>query len=691
MLGGWIDRYAVLDLIASLVKKSLITAHQSGPAARYRLLETVRHYALERLGEAEEDAAVRDRHRDFFVALAERAAPHLESALQPCWLEALDAEAANLAGAIDHAIRTDPELALRLCAALFPLWRTRGRFAEAESAYSRSIAAAEGGPSAMRARVLWCRAYIAVWSGDFEAAETHGLAALELAERTGDRSTAARALCTLGLSELYAHPPAARPRLRRAAEFARAAGDDWALIDAQQLLALSYRFQCRTERSIQAADEVAGLAEQLGYPGHLARGCVITAANALLTGRYDVVREAGERALSMVSAVGEPMFSATADAALGILEIHQGATDRALERLRRRLERSIELGTGLAIPTLSTQLAAAELAVGRLDPARDRLEDAIPRMEGRDSFMASRALTLLADTLRLLGDDAAESAAERARAVGDGIGNALTATRARLVLGRLAAADGDWEAAELHALAHLDACVDGGHVLYIPDCLDPLAEVAAGLHSDEDAVCLLAAADRARTELGSVRLLPEPEHWTALEARLRDGLGEQAYDKAWTQAYELTVEEAIAWMRRARGKRKRPPGGWESLTPTEAKVVELVALGLTNPQIGERMFISRATRQGAPRARLPQARRAHPLRADRTRHSTPRLNHQPRLSLRHTVGPLVTNENRVAPRRLSSVLLRRLTKASRRPSGRRQALPPERTQNSRWQPSRVAV
>ena len=57
----------------------------------------------------------------------------------------------------------------------------------------------------------------------------------------------------------------------------------------------------------------------------------------------------------------------------------------------------------------------------------------------------------------------------------------------------------------------------------------------------------------------------------------------------------MSLDEAIAWLRRARGSRKRPAGGWESLTPTEVQVVELTAQGLTNPQVGERMFISRAT------------------------------------------------------------------------------------------------
>ena len=59
--------------------------------------------------------------------------------------------------------------------------------------------------------------------------------------------------------------------------------------------------------------------------------------------------------------------------------------------------------------------------------------------------------------------------------------------------------------------------------------------------------------------------------------------------------WELGIEDAVAWVSRARGSRRRPSGGWESLTPTERKVAELVAEGMSNPEIAERMFITRAT------------------------------------------------------------------------------------------------
>jgi DNA-binding CsgD family transcriptional regulator len=129
----------------------------------------------------------------------------------------------------------------------------------------------------------------------------------------------------------------------------------------------------------------------------------------------------------------------------------------------------------------------------------------------------------------------------------------------------------------------------------VPACLEALAEVAAGLHANDDAVRLFAAADRARAEIGAVRVPPEEKHWAAFDSQLREALGAAAYEAARAQGAELTTEDALEWARRARGPRRRPPSGWASLTPTEARVVDLVAQGLTNPQIGERMFISPGT------------------------------------------------------------------------------------------------
>ena len=78
---------------------------------------------------------------------------------------------------------------------------------------------------------------------------------------------------------------------------------------------------------------------------------------------------------------------------------------------------------------------------------------------------------------------------------------------------------------------------------------------------------------------------------------VRGALGTAAFEEAWAAGAALSLDDAVAYARRGRGHRKRPLHGWESLTPTELQVVGLVASGLTNPQIGEQLFISKRTVQ----------------------------------------------------------------------------------------------
>ena len=247
------------------------------------------------------------------------------------------------------------------------------------------------------------------------------------------------------------------------------------------------------------------------------------------------------------------------------------------------------------MPQLLFGVAYAELAAGRPEQACDGFEGLVPLIEGREGLLTSWALALLAEARRLLADANAEANALQAQASGEQLGNRLVTTFARLTLSRLAAARGDWSAAQQHALAHLDACAAGGHDTYIADCLDALGDVAAGLHADRDAVRLFAAADRARAEIGVARFPPQDEHWAAIKGQLREALGGDGYEAARAEGAKLSVDDALEWARRARGPRRRPAAGWESLTPTEVRVAELVADGLTNPQIGERMFVSKAT------------------------------------------------------------------------------------------------
>jgi len=109
--------------LEQLVNKSLVTADEWKAEKRYRMLETMRQYAGEKLIDAGESTALRDRHLDFFLALAETAAPHLTRAEQVEWLDKLEEEHDNVRAALDWSSGLDkPQSILRLCAALGMFW-----------------------------------------------------------------------------------------------------------------------------------------------------------------------------------------------------------------------------------------------------------------------------------------------------------------------------------------------------------------------------------------------------------------------------------------------------------------------------------------------------------------------------------------------------------------------------------------
>ena len=166
---------------------------------------------------------------------------------------------------------------------------------------------------------------------------------------------------------------------------------------------------------------------------------------------------------------------------------------------------------------------------------------------------------------------------------------------AERLLGRLALTTGEATDAERHIHDALGRLVAKGFATDIPECLDLLAAVAAKQESFEEAARLLGAAAAGRARLGIIRFPPEPEFWAQTELTTRQALGHETYDAAFTTGATLGTDEMIGYVRRARGERKRPSRGWDSLTPTELQVAHHIAAGLTNRQIGQRMFISPST------------------------------------------------------------------------------------------------
>jgi predicted ATPase len=132
--GAEVPPDGVLRHLGALVDKSLVQFDDAGTGpGRYRLLETIRQYAARKLAQQNPAAAndARTAHRDYYLALAETAAPHLGAHDQAEWLDRLDAELDNLRAAIGHCLHQGHAApGIRLAAALREFWRTRGHPAE---------------------------------------------------------------------------------------------------------------------------------------------------------------------------------------------------------------------------------------------------------------------------------------------------------------------------------------------------------------------------------------------------------------------------------------------------------------------------------------------------------------------------------------------------------------------------------
>ena len=585
-----LERYAVLDVLTSLVDKSLVLVEERGSLTRYALLETIRQYALDRLAEAGEAGRLRDRHADAFLALAESTAPILGTDVGSG--DVLGADAANLHSAIDHAAQVEPEKALRLCMALAYWWLLTGRLVEGPAALTRALDATTGQRSVLRCGTLFWRGYLAFFAGDYELTQQKATEALDLAQELGDKANEARVLNTLGLFGTRPDPREALSMLERSCELATAVGDNWCLAEATQNLGWALMMMGERENARAKLEGSFEIARRSGWRELVAWHWWMLGHNVYPTGDREAVRALWERCLEGASDVQEGL----ATWSLGLLDVDAGKPVEALERLEACRGRMISAGSDLSLPFLQAGIGLAHAALGKLDEARGDLTAAAQEHSG--GFVWAQAMTLinLAQVERLRGDHAAaQASAEQALAVAEHLGHLGLASRARHQIARIAAARGDWAAAEQLAHHALGDQAERGDHLDVPDSLEVLAEVAAGLESQTEAARLLGAADRARADLGLTRWGPEQERTKALTERLREALGDDALTAACAEGEALPLVEAITYARRARGTRKRPSHGWESLTPTELEIARHAAAGLTNPEIAERMFISRGT------------------------------------------------------------------------------------------------
>jgi len=215
--GGWTFEAAeavageieAMDGLSGLVNKSLVNVEEKEGESRYRYLETIRQYAMEKLVESGDAADARTRHLTHFLNVSRRAEEKFGTAQRGMWVDRLELEHDNLRSGLGWALESDPESALQMVCSLAGFWLSRRHMTEGcnwcQTAISRAEALSPAGTNIDQTRV---RAYSAlamlfINHGEHQAGQVAARQAVALARQLDDPLQLARALHFLGMSAAF--------------------------------------------------------------------------------------------------------------------------------------------------------------------------------------------------------------------------------------------------------------------------------------------------------------------------------------------------------------------------------------------------------------------------------------------------------------------------------------------------------
>jgi len=256
----------VLDVLSGLVEQSLVRQSEVDGEPRFRMLVTIREYALARLAASGEANEISRRHAAAFVSLTEEARPHYASADQKKWLDTVELEHDNVRAALEWTVSSGhPEEASRLVFALWRFWQRRGYLLEGSNWCDRVLAMpAENVPPLVRLRAFEAAGGLTYWRAQFDRASDLYGKSLEIAKLIGDPAEEANAeynlAFALGLN--LRNVPRALELLRGAREKWIRLGDRAAVGRASWALASQLQIGPRGAIDPAQLDESLTLAQQ---------------------------------------------------------------------------------------------------------------------------------------------------------------------------------------------------------------------------------------------------------------------------------------------------------------------------------------------------------------------------------------------------------------------------------------------
>ena len=436
------DDLDVLGLVSRLVDRSLVVATDGPDGPRYRLLESVAAYGLQRLHEAGEFSQVRLRHRRYYINFAEQAAPRLRGRDQRSWLRRLDAETANLRNSFDGATQdNDASAALRFVIALAWYWFLRGRLAEARRELDAALALGHG-PAAARATAMawqngfmvlagerglhpappppegiddpavratmeWFHAFVASDFGDPSVSEIMAGRALARFQALDDRWGIAAVLSTRAkLAMIRGDQATVNRDAQQSLAIFRDLGDRWGQLQAIEWLGAAAAATRDHARADRLHRDGLRMAEDLGLWPQAADALSWLGRSALRSGDLTEARELLERAMRLAAEQSYQPGHVFAELGLGQTARREGKLDVAETHIRNVLQTSLRISSE---PDMARTISWSELgfiAEQRGEPAAARswhIQCLAAAQELGDPQAVAQALTGLAGARALSG------------------------------------------------------------------------------------------------------------------------------------------------------------------------------------------------------------------------------------------------------------------------------------------------
>lgn len=582
-----LSRAHVIDKLTQLVDKSLVVADSTGDTTRFRLLQTVQQYAMEKLAQSGERETILARHRDHYAALFDAGV----TAGYGWGIEQAELEIDNLRAAFTWSRdRGDVDRAARLASSLLPLW-IHSRTMEGLAWFNSVLVDAADMEPGTRALALADKAIFDALSGNYGHVD-HAEQAVAIARKLDDPGLLAWTLAACGFTCSYS-PERALTYFEQAIALSPAMDDDW----------------------------------------RLSQLCGVQAYSAFVAGDLHTLRRAAEQGAALGDAVGDWSVARLSRLCLGLAHLHRAELAEAAELTRQVATESESARDPLFSAQSLTVLTEALSCQGDLRRAHAAAQACVAAAAELIDFHRAFSFGVMADAYLAGGDAAgAQAAADAARdacalpqllaingnplaRVALHSGDLATARRwvdeampvgsgfHRVLLlevrGRVAMAEGELAQAEQDAHEALAIAAETEAYLAVPDLLELSAALATAAGRHHDAARLFGAAEGARDRTGATRPKVYDTAFDQAVTILREAMSPTDFERRWSQGIALSTAEAITYA--CRGERggkddsKRPSSGWASLTPAELNVVRLISSGMRDKDIAAQLSVSPRT------------------------------------------------------------------------------------------------